>query len=449
MVLNRLVNLKGDLFATGFSYAAQSVVKFCSSLILTRILLPEAYGVITILMSIVFVVEMLSDIGINVFIIRDERAEEPRILNTAWTVRLGRSMLNTAVVCIFAPQLSASLYDAPSLAAPLRVISLLFVSGGLESMSFPLAIRRKRTRIIVYSELAAAFLSAIFTVVYCAFSRDYWGMVYGTVVGRLLITAFSYGFYREHRPRLQLDLAAARHLFRFTRYTMPSSIITLALSQFDKVVFLRLFSFDVLGVYGLASGIAAPIESLISKISQLVLYPRCAHNFRTDRDNFSLKYYTENIKLFGGILIVPAVVGGAAHFLITVLYPFHYAATAAILQAWMLRAAMLALASPAEDLLIAAGHFQVILIGQVGRAIWMIGGSLVGNYLFGFTGFTYGVALSGLPPLVYYWWLQREQGLMVVKYELYKVAFTLGVAVSAYVGSSLLLPLWHTLHIKI
>src|SRR5271170_4112216 len=122
----KFINFRGDLFATGACFAAQAVIKLASSLILTRLLRPEAYGIITILMSIAFVVEMLADIGVTVFIVRDPNAEQSRYLNTAWTMRLGRSLLNTTILMLGAPLMATSIYHAPELAAPLRVFSLWF-----------------------------------------------------------------------------------------------------------------------------------------------------------------------------------------------------------------------------------------------------------------------------------------------------------------------------------
>jgi lipopolysaccharide exporter len=436
----KLFNPKGDLFATGSCFLGQALTKLVSSLILTRILRPEAYGIITILMSTVFVVEMLSDIGVTVSLVRHKNGDEPRYLNTAWTLRLGRALLNSVLLFVCAP-LVASMYHAPELTGPLRVFALWFALNGLESMSFPLAIRRKNSRIILYSELLATLLSTAFSLVYCYFSRDYWGMVYGILLNRALLVVLSYQFYRDLRPRLQFDRAAARDLFAFSRYSVPSSLLTLALSQFDKVVFLRLFDLRQLGVYGLAGNIAAPVESLIAKISQLVLYPRVAHNYRADPNTFSRKYYTENTKLFASILIVPAAVGGAAQLLISVLYDSRYAQAAWMLQAFMVRAVVLAFASTAEDLLIAAGYTHVILVSNLFRGVWLVAASLGGYALFGFTGFVYGAALSGLPPLAYYLWVQRSKGFLIRKYELYKIVFACSVAIAAYFSSTVLLEL--------
>lgn len=436
----KLFNVRGDLFATAATFAGGTLIRLCSSLILTRILSPDAYGTIAILMSVVYILVMLSDIGFSVCIVRSVRGEEQGYLNTAWTIRLVRACVNTTIMYLAAP-LIADLYHAPALTAPFRVLSVWFLIDGLESTAFPVAIRRKNSRVFMYTELFGSVISTIFTVVYCYYSRDFWGMLYGALVGRLVVVIVSHRFYREIRPRLQWDWAAAKEIFEYTRFVMPASMLSIFLNQFDKAVFLRLFDFRLLGIYSLAGNISGPVESLISKASQMVLYPRCAHNFRTDRNTFSLKYYLENTKIFIATLAAPAAIGGAAHFLITALYDPRYAEAAVVLQAFMVRAVVKAFASPAEDMLIATGESRLVLVGNVYRVAWMVGVSLLGYHFFGFMGFIYGIALSGLPALVYYFSLQHRKGLLIVKYELYRIAFVCGIALCAYFASSLFLHL--------
>ena len=430
--------MTGDLFATAASFAAQIVIKLGASLILTRVLRPEAYGIFAIVSSIGVVIALLADIAVTVSLVRHEHGDDPRYLNTAWTLRFGRALLNFGLMFWGAPLISA-IYHTPELTFPLRIYSVWFLIWPLESMSFPLAIRHRKSSIIVYSELVANTITTVFTLIYCSYTRDYMGMVYGLVLSRLLMTVMSYAFYRDVRPKFLIDREAARELLRYTRFAVPSSFLTLALGQFDKAIFLRLFDLSLLGVYSLAGNIALPVEALINKVGQLVLYPRCAHEFRTSPATFALRYYTGNTSLYLSTLGLPAAVGGAAQLLVTVLYDPRYARAGVILQAFMLRAALFALSAPAESMLIASGELQVQLNENLFRAASMIVGTVAGYYLGGFMGFVYGAVMSGLPPLLYLLWLQRKKGFLNVRYELYKVLFLAVVAVLAYVSSALLM----------
>src|SRR5258708_14575320 len=380
MALPRLINIRGDLFATTFTFGLQALIRLLSSLILTRVLLPEAYGIITILLSVLYVIGNILDTNVSLFIVRDKNAEQPRYLNTAWTMRLSRSLLSSAVLFVCAPLIATKVYNLPDLTLPLRVFSLWFLIDGFESMGFALAIRRKQARLQMYSELAASVLSTAFSIVYCYRYHTYWGIAFGLLLNRLIMTVLSHQFYRELRPRLFVDLAAAREILVYSKFTIPSSLLSLGLNQFDKIVFLRLFDLRLLGIYGLAGNIAGSIEALVSKISQAVLYPRCAHNFRDNPDTATKRYYTENIRLFAGILAMPAAVAGTAHLIVTLLYDSRYSEAGSLLQALAIRAGLLSFASPAQDLLISAGQFPVSLDGNLLRASSIVLGSLVGYY---------------------------------------------------------------------
>jgi O-antigen/teichoic acid export membrane protein len=108
----------------------------------------------------------------------------------------------------------------------------------------------------------------------------------------------------------------------------------------------------------------------------MVLYPRCAHNYLSDPTTFTQKYYMENTRLYITMFSLPAAIWGGAHAIISALYPSRYAQSAPVLQAFMLRASLLALASPSEDMLIATGESQVILIGNLLRSGLMLTATL-------------------------------------------------------------------------
>ena len=363
MKLTSIVDWRGDLVATAVGFGGQATIKLLSSVILTKLLAPSAYGIVTIALSITFTLELLADVNVGLFVIRDTKGEDRRYLDTAWTMRLSRSILNAAILFFAAPIIATRLYATPELTAPLRLIALCFVLGGMASMGFTLAIRRNNARAIIYSELLAAAITTVFTIVYSYFSRDYWGLITGIVLNKALISGMSHFFYRDFAPNLSFDWAAAKEILQFTKYTMPSSLITIGLTQFDKVVLLRLFDLPFVGIYGVAGNISGPIDTLISTTTQRVLYPRCAKNYREDPTTFTIKYYTENIRLFAFILFIPATLLGASHLIINFLYDPRYGAAAVILQAFALRSIVSAFVTSAEDFLVASGSSKYFSMG--------------------------------------------------------------------------------------
>ena len=107
----------------------------------------------------------------------------------------------------------------------------------------------------------------------------------------------------------------------------------------------------------------------------------------------------------------------------------------------MLRVALLALAAAPLNMLLAAGVYRVILVGNVYRCVATIVGAVIGYYFFGFMGFVYGTALNALPPLLYFIWMLSRKRFLIVSYEFHRVVLFLGVATTTYVLSALLLRL--------
>jgi len=422
----RLFNFRSDLFATTICFFLVGVIKLVSSVVLTRILYPEAYGIVILLSSVVFALEMLSDIGVTGFVIRDKNGGQRTYIDTIWTLRLIRCGANAVLLFAAAPYI-AQFYDSPALTGALRVFSAWFVLQGLESLSFPLAIRDRRARIPSYADLVCTLLSTVFAVAYSYVERDHFGMVYGMVFHRMLMSALSYRISPYLRPRFRFSAEVAKHLFGFSKFVFPSSLISLVLAQFDKVVFLKLFDLHLLGLYGIAANIALPVDTLTAQISRHVLLARCSDIFRTDPNSLRIRYYRDNIKLFMLVLLTPAVLAGSSKFLVDLLYDDRYAFAAVILQAFMLRSILLSLSGPAENLLVAAGGGRVVLAGNLFRLAFLPGGALLGYFLGGFEGFILGVVLSEAPALGYFLWQQKKQELLIVHYELLKLLFIAGI----------------------
>jgi O-antigen/teichoic acid export membrane protein len=442
--LGGMVNVRGDLFSTAASFGGLLLIKLVSSMVLTRLLYPEAYGVVTLVATIAFMFEMVSDVGTAGLMVRHERGDERTFIDTVWTLRLVRGVANAALLYLLAPLL-ARLYGSPELTEALRIFSVFFVVHGLESMAFLLAVRRRRARLMNYCELAASAASTAFVIAWSYFQRDWHGMVYGMVFNRACMAVASWFFYREDRPRPRFEQEALAASMGFARYTLPSSMVTLISAQFDKVVFLRLFDMQMLGLYGLAAGIVGPVDSLVVRIARSVLFPRCADNFRRDPGSVRERYYRDNIKLLMLLLALPAALTGAASFVVQLLYDPRYAYAGVIVHAFALRAMVSAFAHPAENLLMATGTPRPALVGNLLRLAWLVAGSLTGYWLAGFGGFLWMAALTGVPALAYFLWLQHRRGLLILRYEAIKLAYAATVFLLSWgVSAELARMLLHT-----
>lgn len=66
------------------------LIRIAGNLVLTRILFPEAFGLMATASTVVLVVQLFSDTGMNIAIIQNPRGDEPEYLNSSWVIKIFR-----------------------------------------------------------------------------------------------------------------------------------------------------------------------------------------------------------------------------------------------------------------------------------------------------------------------------------------------------------------------
>lgn len=424
-------SLRGELFTATYSFVAIGLIKLASSVITTRLLYPEAYGIVSMIAAVAFVLDMMSDLGAMTLMVRHDKAEQPEFVNTVWTLRLMRGICNAILLLLLAPVL-ADFYQTPALSPALRLYAVCFVLDGLESMAFMLAIRRQRSSLVNLCELFCVAVTTAASIGLALLLRNHYAIILGMVLHRVLMTSLSYCFYREFRPRLQIDRAAAAELFQISKFVLPTSVLTLLMLQYDKVIFLKLFDLRQLGLYGLALNLIVLVDTRLLRLAHTILFPSCVDVFRRDANALAHHYYRGNLRFHALLLGIPACVGGMAPLLVTLAFDARYHAAGFILMAFALRSALLALHVTAQVLLLAIGRNDVGLIGIAVRLAWIVIATLVGYRWGGFEGFVWGVATEPLAAVAYFLAIQHRAKLLNLRYEVLRWGYVACVFVVMY-----------------
>ena len=72
------------------AYGSSQVLRIASSLIMTRLLVPEMFGVMALVLSILVMLGLVSDFGTRQMVIQATREDDLDFLNTAWTIEILR-----------------------------------------------------------------------------------------------------------------------------------------------------------------------------------------------------------------------------------------------------------------------------------------------------------------------------------------------------------------------
>ena len=80
---------RGTFISSG-AFVLENLFRLVSNLILTRLLFPEDFGLMSLVMVVIAGLQMFADLGISASIVQDDRGDDRRFLDTAWTVQIGR-----------------------------------------------------------------------------------------------------------------------------------------------------------------------------------------------------------------------------------------------------------------------------------------------------------------------------------------------------------------------
>lgn len=403
------------------SVVINNLLRAVSSVILTRLLVPEMFGIAGIIASIQFSVAMASDLGFQAFVVRHADGDKPRFLDTVWTIALVRSLLLTLLVVTLAAPL-AHVFDKPDLAPLIAVSALTFCIEGLASLTLLTAIRQRRILRLSVLELIVMIAQIAIASVLAYLWQSYWAILIGMLGSGILKAVLSYTMFEGARRRLAWDRGYARDLWAFARFVTGSSLIYLLIVQCDKVVLGRVMSLDHFGFYVLAGNLASAPLAFAGAYASRVLYPKYAELFREQCADLKEQYYAKRrlpsllyAFLTGGFI-------GSAGLIIDILYDDRYAEAATYLRILAITPLFALASNSANEALTATGRISVTLQASVAKLIWLVLACPTFYAMKGQLGIVLAVGLMEVPALLLKWFQMHRAALLDLRQELIFVA---------------------------
>ncbi len=405
------------------------IIRLGSSVVLTRLLFPDVYG----LMEIVYVfytgLNLFSDLGLQPNIVQSKRGEDPKFLNTAWTVQIIRGVILTVASALIAWPV-ATYYRQPDLALLIPAVGVTALFEGLVSTSLFVAARKVNLRIVVLTEVGVQGLIVVAQVAFALVWPSAWALVVGAWVGALAKAFVSHVFIPSHRHRLAWDREAVRELLRFGSWILGSTALNFVWMQGDRVILGRLLTLTELGVYGIALRLRSAVLSLQMGLIRSVVMPVLAEKNRAFAEDdperlpqLSFLYYKARLRTDALLVTGTGVMVGFGDMLIRILYTEPYHLAGPILQVLSLQLAMSVAAGSGEAILVALGQTRFYFMQSVARSLVVVLGVPLGWWLFEFWGVVWAMALIEVPSIAI---LLRELGrskVLNVRRELLSVVF--------------------------
>lgn len=411
-------------------FGVSQLIRLGSNLILTRLLFPEAFGLMALVMVFLMGLGQFSDVGVAPSVLQSKRGDDPDFLNTAWSIQVVRGIVLWLVACIFAWPM-AWVYGQEELVQMLPVSALTLLITGFRPTKMLTANRHLNMGRITVLDTAVQLASTSVAIGLAVLMQSVWALVISGVVGALLEVVCYRRFLPGIKNHFRWEKAAAHELIGFGKWVFLATVCGFFISQSDKILIGKFVPLDMFGVYNIGFFWASFPLMLGGMVTQKILIPIYRETPPThSRENF-LKLRKMRVAVS---LMLMGFVGFFALLgvqIVHLLYDDRYLDAGAIAVILAIAQMPMLIVMTYDQAALAAGDSRRFFILTAARAVLMVVCLLVGLELGGLLGalIGYGTAPILAYPVVV--WLARRMGAWDPVHDLGFVVFGLCLAGAA------------------
>lgn len=234
--------------------------------ILARLLMPEDFGKIAVIISIQAMIEMFFSFGTNNYIIQKKDADD-NDYNTVWTISIIRGIVVSLIlfpICyLYTGQSGQESYLDIGFVIVFVIIIKSFRNTGF--MIFAKNVDFSKDFLLSSVSRVVAFIGTIAAAFYW---RDYRAILVGIVLTELSSFSFTY-ILCHYRPKL--SLTRWHDIFQFSIWLTIGSAIFAVISKIDTLILSRYLGDKSAGLFTISRDIAAlPTNELVGPINTVM-----------------------------------------------------------------------------------------------------------------------------------------------------------------------------------
>ncbi len=301
---NKIVN------ATKWSAVTEITAKLVapiSSMVLARVLTPEAFGVVATLNMVIAFAEIFTDAGFQRYLIQHEFVDDDdrdKSTNVAFWSNLVMSFILWGVIAIFSEPL-ATLVGNPGLGHVLVVACVSIPLAAFSSIQMALFKRSLDFKTLFWRRMAMVLVPLVVTIPLALWMRSYWALVIGTIVTNL-VNALLLTFKSNWKPRRYYSFKRLKEMISFCSWSIVDAVLVWTTSYIDVFIIGRALNAYYLGVYKTSIATVGQFTTLITASILPVVMPAIA---RLQSDIPEMRKTLLKFQKYTAILLLPMGVG--------------------------------------------------------------------------------------------------------------------------------------------
>lgn len=253
-------------------------VQFVLGIVIARLVTPQEYGVLAILMVFVTISQVFIDSGLGTALVYEQK-ENKNFLRTTFTFNLIVSLILFIIIFFAAPYIE-TFYELPHLCEYLRVSSVVLISNSLVLVPTSIFKIRMDFRSLAISNITSTVLSGIIGVVLAYLDYGVWALV-SQLISRSFFQMIILFIQCRWVPAFAFKKEAFIKLYKYGINMFGSTIVTRLTDEGISFFIAKVVNPFSLGLYTRGSQFANLPSSCFGSVINTVMFP----SFSSLKDN--------------------------------------------------------------------------------------------------------------------------------------------------------------------
>jgi len=400
-------------------FGLSQLLRLGSNLIVTRLLEPEMFGLMAVVLVVMHGLAMFSDLGLWAFIVRHKEGVDSNMLNTVWSIQVIRGWGIFIIILLLASTIFFvkyyfefnlnGVYGDEDFPLILIITGAVVVIRGYKTMAPAVESRELKRGKLELIELAAQISGATVMIAWAWNNPTIWALISAGIVTSAVSLLLTYTAF-PIRHQFAWNKKTVVEVYDFGKWIVLASILTFIAAQGDRLFFGASISARQLGIYSVAFMLANTIISVVQQLSMKVLFPVFGRTVNRDRLNLKSAYYSARLKLDLVVFFLAGLLLALAPVIINFLYDERYAEAGPMLQVLVFSIIGSAFSISALECLSALSITKIRMQVMLVRSVGLLAGLPIFFSLYGFYGALWVVTVNiwlGIP--VIYWVMYKQK----------------------------------------
>lgn len=250
------------------------IVQFIVSIVLARILAPEAYGTIALVLVFITILQVFVDSGLANALIQKKDADDVDFssvfyFNVVWCILL-------YFIIFFCAPFISNFYDDQSLTSITRVLSLTVIISGLNNVQQAYVSKTLQFKKFFFATLTGTVSSAVVGIALAELGFGVWALVAQKIIN-ILINTIVLWFTVKWRPKLVFSFSRLKHLVSYGWKLLASSLMDTVYNEIRQLIIGKLYTESDLAYYNQGKQFPNLIVTNINSSIDSVLFPVMAY----------------------------------------------------------------------------------------------------------------------------------------------------------------------------